>query len=188
MVQSPATCPLESPPWPRASAKGIRHSIESRIRLFRIVRVSCDANRGRFIRLLLGSPCLKKKRANVSIPSHRINPGTNAAPGPCGQLATSNAVFDVPQVFALEAHPARTPGPGEVCTCGFGVLAIRRERKPKSVDCRDILSPGRQCGKEILVSTFWSAGIRTPTGPIRGPATSSLASSERQPPGIDSAS
>lgn len=45
-------------------------------------------------------------------------------------------VCNVPQEFTLEAHPALTPGPGEVCMDGFGLLALQQERNPKSVDCR----------------------------------------------------
>jgi hypothetical protein len=57
----------------------------------------------------------QKKGANVSIPSHQINPERPSPPALAGQLATSNSVSDVPQGLALEAHPAPTPGPGEVC-------------------------------------------------------------------------
>src|SRR5579872_5218249 len=38
----------------------------------------------------------------------------------------------MPQACSLEAYPARTPGPSEVCIDGPDLLAIRRKRMPKS--------------------------------------------------------
>ena len=78
-----------------------------------------------------GSP-ENKKGANASIPSHTHNPERPPPPALAGQLATSNSVAYVPQASPLVAHPALMPGPGEVSIDGFGLLAIRRERMPKS--------------------------------------------------------
>ena len=43
----------------------------------------------------------KEKGANVSIPSHQINPERASHPALAGQLATSNAVSDVPHLFEV---------------------------------------------------------------------------------------